>query len=357
MRFKILFTVFSFLFSSKIVLANRLLSSPIDSIFTIVNTELDNLKSPDYSKIVSALNLLAEEDILRILKEKGILAGEHTYDADKIWQLHLAASCLGTHSYIALCLRKANKFQTAYEAKERVKNDILAQLSLSAKPLPRWLNFNDLSIIENKMLGVSNAEINQYFRVVKTHYTDDEAWCAAYVGAKLKAYDNEFKLPQNAYRAASFGGFGDSGFSFNKITKNSKKEAGRYSSLSDLTYLPNGQVGRYFYTIEDFKDKNKIPFGALVIFKRQGGGHIGFVVGRVKDEIEYFENGTCKTVTREGIIILGGNQNDAVQFEVFYDLDKIRAVTMPSGFLKEDYTTIPEIKDFYDLPEFYEKEK
>ena len=81
------------------------------------------------------------------------------------------------------------------------------------------------------------------------------------------------------------------------------------------------------------------------------------MVGTVKDEFIIIENGNPKTVMREGIVILGGNQNDAVQFEVFYDLDKIRAVTMPSGFFKEDYSAIPEIKDFYDLPEFHEKVK
>ena len=348
---------FSCLFLSKNLFAHTYLSNPFDSIYSDISVELDKVESPDYTKIVESLNLLAEADILLILKNKGILAGEHTYNAEKLWQLHLAASCLGTHSNIALCLRRTNKFQTHIEAKERVRDEILRQMSASQKPVPKWLNFNDLAIIENKKQGESNAEINQYFRAVKTRYTDDEAWCAAYVGAKMKAYDADFKLPQNAYRAASFGGFGDSGFSFNTITKNSKKEAGRYNSLSDLTYLPNGQVSRYFYTIDDFKDKNKIPFGALVIFKRQGGGHIGLVVGTVKDEFIIIENGNPKTVMREGIVILGGNQNDAVQFEVFYDLDKIRAVTMPSGFFKEDYSAIPEIKDFYDLPEFHEKVK
>jgi hypothetical protein len=117
----------------------------------------------------------------------------------------------------------------------------------------------------------------------------------------------------------------------------------------------NSQASRYLYNIDDFKDKNKIPFGALVIFKRQGGGHIGFVVGTVKDSFQIIENGNSKSVVKEGIVILGGNQNDAVQFEIFYDLDKIRAVTMPSGYSKEDYSVIPEIKDFYDLPEFHER--
>jgi hypothetical protein len=357
MRFKVILLAFSCLFLSKTVFSHPVLSNPFDSIYSAISVEFDKVESTDYAKIAESLNLLTEDEVLLILKNKGVLAGEHTYDAEKLWQLHLAASCLGTHSNIALCLRRTNKFQASLEAKEGIRNQILSHLSIHKYNLPKWLNFNDLTVIENKKIGVSNAEINDYFRAVRTRYTDDEAWCAAYVGAKLKVYNYDFKLPQNAYRAASFGGFGDSGFSFNTISKNSKKEIGRYSSLADLTYLPKGQVSRYNYTIDDFKGKNKIPFGALVIFKRQGGGHIGFVVGTVKDSFDIIENGNPKMVMREGIVILGGNQNDAVQFEVFYDLDKIRAVTIPTNFPKEDYSEIPEIKDFYDLPEFYEKVK
>jgi hypothetical protein len=345
-----------------ILLANTLLatpdlSSPNDSIYQYISTELANDISPNYTKIAESLNLLSEEEILKILKDKGILRGEHVYDADKLWQLHLAALCLGEHSNIAVFLRRTNKFQTHFEAKERVKNEISEYVDSNQGIMPKWLDFNDLTVVENKELGVSNADINGYFRVVKTRYTDDEAWCAAYVGAKMKAYKGTFTLPQNAYRAASYGGFNDSGFNFFALSKKHKNRAGRYENLPDLTYLPNGQVARYHYTIDDFKDKNKIPLGALVIFKRQGGGHIGFIVGIVKDVYKIEDNGTSKTVTREGIILLGGNQNDAVQFEVFYDLDKIQAVTMPTDFLKADYSAIPTITAFYDLPEFYERSK
>lgn len=357
MRCKVLFIVLSHLLFSKVLLAHVVLSHPLDSIYSVINEELNKAENANYDKIAASLNLLEETAILQILKNKGILAGEHTYNAEKLWKLHLAALSLGTHSHIALCLRRTNKFQTAIEAKERVRDEILAHLSAHQSVLPKWLDFNDLNIVENKKLGASHAEITGYFRTVKAPFTDDEAWCAAYVGAKMKAYDVEFNLPQHAFRAASYGGFSDSGFHFNKTTKNNKNQEGRYSNLSDLDYIPQGQWERYYYTIEDFKDKNKIPFGALVIFKRQGGGHIGFVVGTVKDDYLIQENGNLKRVVREGIVILGGNQNDAVQFEIFYDLDKIRAVTMPAGFFKEDYSAIPEIKAFYDLPEFYQRER
>jgi hypothetical protein len=350
-RIKVLLFVISNLFLTQCIQAHSIFTNNPDSVFNVVSAEFDNLISPDYYKIAESLNLLEEADILRILRNKGILVGEYNYNAEKLWQLHLAALCLGSHSNIALCIRRTNKFQTHIEAKENVKSEILQHISTKNKTLPKWLNFNDLNVIENKKFGESNAEINNYFKSVKTRYTDDMAWCAAYVGAKLQEYDPTFKLPQNGFRAASYGGFSDSGFHFNEVTPNKKKGEGRYST--DFTYLPNGQIERYHYTISDFR--NNIPLGALVIFKRRGGGHIGFVVGTVKDEYVIEENGLKRTIVREGVVILGGNQNDAVQFAVFYDLDKIRAVTMPSNFLKEDYCPIPEIKNFYDMPEFCEQ--
>ena len=97
MRLKALLIVFSSLFFSKALLANPCFSNPFDSIYRAISVELDKIESPDYTKIVENLNCLSEADILLILKNKGILAGEHTYDAGKLWQLHLAASCLGTH--------------------------------------------------------------------------------------------------------------------------------------------------------------------------------------------------------------------------------------------------------------------
>ncbi len=352
-RLKVSLFVLTHLFLTQYLQAHSILSSNPDSVFNIVSSELDNAINPDYYKIAESLNLLEETDILRILRNKGVLVGEYNYNSEKLWQLHLAALCLGTHSNIALCLRRTNKFQTHIEAKERIRNEILDHLSAQKKNLPKWLNFNDLNVIENKMFGESNPEINSYFKTVKTRYTDDMAWCAAYVGAKLQKFDPTFKLPQNGFRAASYGGFSDSGFHFNEVTPNNKKGEGRYGTLPDFTYLPNGQVTRYNYSISDFR--NNIPLGALVIFKRRGGGHIGFVVGTVRDEYVIQENGLPKTIVREGVVVLGGNQNDAVQFAVFYDLDKIRAVTMPTNFSKEDYCPIPEIKNFYDMPEFCEQ--
>jgi hypothetical protein len=352
-RLRVFLFALSNLFLTQYLQAHSILSNNPDSVFNVASAELDNLINPDYYKIAESLNLLEESDILRILRNKGILVGEYNYNAEKLWQLHLAALCLGTHSNIALCIRRTSKFQTHIEAKELVRNEILKHISANQKIVPKWLNFNDLNVIENKKLGESNTEINGYFKSVKTRYTDDMAWCAAYVGAKLQEYDPTFKLPQNGFRAASYGGFSDSGFHFNEVTPNNKKGEGRYGALPDFTYLPNGQAARYNYCISDFR--NNIPLGALVIFKRRGGGHIGFVVGTVRDEYVIEENGLKRTIVREGVVILGGNQNDAVQFAVFYDLNKIKAVTMPSSFLKSEYCPLPEIKNFYDMPEFCEQ--
>jgi hypothetical protein len=132
MRFKALLIVFSSLFFSKALLANQCITNPLDSIYSAISTELDKIESPDYAKIVESLSQLPEADILLILKNKGILAGEHTYDAERLWQLHLAASCLGTHSNIALCLRRTNKFQTSLYIK-RGKIPLLKSLKFEIK--------------------------------------------------------------------------------------------------------------------------------------------------------------------------------------------------------------------------------
>ena len=95
----------------------------------------------------------------------------------------------------------------------------------------------------------------------------------------------------------------------------------------------------------------------MVIFKRKGGGHIGFAVGTMHYSFTVVENGISKTINRKGIVVLGGNQNDAVQFMVFYDLDMVKAVSMPSSFPKVEYVALPELKNLHDLPEFYDKYK
>ena len=56
-------------------------------------------------------------------------------------------------------------------------------------------------------------------------------------------------------------------------------------------------------------------YGCIVVFKRDGGGHVGFVVGRAS-------NGN--------LLVLGGNQGDAVNIKEF-DLDRVVAYRWPAG--------------------------
>lgn len=57
------------------------------------------------------------------------------------------------------------------------------------------------------------------------------------------------------------------------------------------------------------------PLGAVAVFERKGGGHVGFVTG-------YFVGGD--------LLILGGNQGDAVN-ERRFPRDRLVAVRWPNG--------------------------
>lgn len=58
-------------------------------------------------------------------------------------------------------------------------------------------------------------------------------------------------------------------------------------------------------------------YGAIVVFERKGGGHVGFVVGK----------------DRSGnLLVLGGNQGDAVNIRAF-PLNRVSGYRWPSGFV------------------------
>ncbi len=327
----------------------------MDSLYLELNTEFEKEELADYVKIVRYLDFMDETGVMSLLKNKQILAGEHNYNAERLLKLHNAALNLDDQSKVARWIRRTNKFQSSTESKNRVKSDILNYLSARQYRLPEWINFTDLSVIEDKKFGQSNPKITSFFKKINTRFSDDTPWCAAYVGSKLKEYDPNFKLPVHPYRAASYGGFGNSLFNFAKISVKSKSLNGRFEDLEDLDFLPHS--GYHDFTFDDFQNKNVVPLGSMVIFKRKGGGHIGFAVGTIQDSYAVVENGISRTVNRKGVVVLGGNQNDAVQFMVFYDLDMVKAISMPTSFPKEEYVALPELKNYHDLPEFYDKYK
>jgi len=66
--------------------------------------------------------------------------------------------------------------------------------------------------------------------------------------------------------------------------------------------------------------------GAVVVFDRQGGGHVGFVVGKDK---------------AGNLMVLGGNQADAVNIKPF-PMSRVTGLRVPKGYLMP--------ADHYKLP-------
>lgn len=113
--------------------------------------------------------------------------------------------------------------------------------------------------------------VSWWKRIKRGGIKDDEtAWCAAFVGACLEAV---------GIQSTRFEG------------------AGSYLTWGQHLYEP-------FY-------------GCIVVFKRQSGGHVGFVVGETPDG---------------HLLVLGGNQGDAVNIKVF-PKDRVAGYRWPTGEL------------------------
>jgi uncharacterized protein (TIGR02594 family) len=135
-----------------------------------------------------------------------------------------------------------------------------------------WLveayNFIGLAEIKGP---VHKEEILQFWKDIKRGgiKNDETPWCAAFVGAMLE-------------RAGI--------------------HSTRYESASS-------------YSVWGIRLPAPKP-GCIVVFKRSGGGHVGFVVG----------------ITDKGLLqVLGGNQSDAVNIKEF-TTDKVVAYRWPSSF-------------------------
>jgi len=136
---------------------------------------------------------------------------------------------------------------------------------------PKWL------IEARKYLGLAevkgpdhNPEILQMWRDIKRGgIKDDETpWCAAFVGAMLERV---------GIRSSRF------------------ESARSYLEWGQLLALP--------------------VLGCIAVFTRQGGGHVGFVVGRDK---------------AGNLLILGGNQSDAVNIKAF-PVSRLTGYRWPTG--------------------------
>jgi uncharacterized protein (TIGR02594 family) len=138
---------------------------------------------------------------------------------------------------------------------------------------PAWLVEARKLVGLKEIKGPQHApEILQMWRDIKRGgIKDDETpWCAAFVGAMLE-------------RAG---------------IRSSRFESAR-------SYLDWGQV------------ISEPVLGCVVVFSRQGGGHVGFCVGRDKGG---------------NLLILGGNQADAVNVRVF-PVYRVTGYRWPTGVL------------------------
>lgn len=136
---------------------------------------------------------------------------------------------------------------------------------------PKWLQLARSFIGLREVKGGQHApEIVQFWKDIKRGgIKDDETpWCAAFVGAMLE---------RAGIRSSRF------------------ESAKSYLQWGELLTEP--------------------CLGCIVVFTREGGGHVGFVVGMDK---------------AGNLLVLGGNQGDAVNIKAF-PLARVSGYRAPSG--------------------------
>lgn len=136
---------------------------------------------------------------------------------------------------------------------------------------PSWIIEAQRHIGQREIKGVNhNPLILRWWKAVKRGgiKTDEVPWCAAFVGAMLEAVG----IVSSRFESAK-------------------------------SYLDWG------------RPLDSPVFGCVVVFQRDGGGHVGFVVGR----------------DRAGnLLVLGGNQGDAVSIAAF-DRARVVGYRWPTG--------------------------
>lgn len=136
---------------------------------------------------------------------------------------------------------------------------------------PKWIALARSLIGLHEVKGAQHSpEILAMWKDIKRGgiKNDETAWCAAFVGAMLERAG----IPSSRFESAR-------------------------------SYLEWGStLGAPVY-------------GCVVVFTRDGGGHVGFVVG--KD-------------TSGRLLVLGGNQGDAVSIKAF-PLDRVSGYRWPDG--------------------------
>ncbi|GAA5097431.1 TIGR02594 family protein [Wohlfahrtiimonas larvae] len=151
-----------------------------------------------------------------------------------------------------------------------------------------WLNWANNEIgVRRTGIGAGNPRIIEYWKIFKMGGIKNERvpWCSAFVGAALESVGINTNSEASIYK---------------KRTKDSSQ------------YWLHWSFGQ---TLE------APAYGCLAVMERQGGGHVGFVIGKTQDG--------------KHLILLGGNQGSAVSIAKF-PIEKFIGYVMPVGF-KPDF--------------------
>jgi uncharacterized protein (TIGR02594 family) len=138
-------------------------------------------------------------------------------------------------------------------------------------PEPKWIALGRSLIGLHEIPGVEHSpEIVSMWKDIKRSgiKNDETPWCAAFVGAMLE-------------RAGI--------------------QSSRFESAASYLNWGNSMASPVY--------------GCVAVFSRQGGGHVGFVVGRDADS---------------NLLVLGGNQGDAVNIKAFSPL-RVTGYRWPDG--------------------------
>jgi len=148
----------------------------------------------------------------------------------------------------------------------------------------------------NKNIVTWLKEMPKYSKAVKAWWANDEmAWCGTFVGAML-GQNGRYVVP-NWFRAKDWG------------------------DSTTMTRL------------------SKPAYGCLVVFGREGGGHVGFVVGQ--DD-------------KGRLMVLGGNQSNAVNIMAF-DKSRVLGYYWPSIWDGSKAVKSVPAENRYVLPKFNSK--
>lgn len=155
---------------------------------------------------------------------------------------------------------------------------------MTTLPEPTWIKFARSQIGQREIKGSKHNPfiVGIWSAVGAGWFKDDETpWCAGFVAWSLKQADIKILGPATVARAKAWADFG--------------------------------------------VRLNAPAYGCLVIFERDGGGHVGFVVG----------------VDQKGnLMVLGGNQNDMVKISPF-SRDRVIAYRWPTIYPHADRFKLP----------------